>query len=121
MSTKERGEAITAWLSLMLFANVFVIAIYASLAFTGLDALLSIGHFPLWTTDVMMGVGAFNIACVCFLFFWKKWAFYAICGAAAFTLAFNLSIGVGPVAFSGLGMTAITYVVLRTQWNQFDD
>ena len=44
-----------------------------------------------------------------------------MCGSAAVALAVNLYVGVGPFAVWGVGGVVITYLVLHTKWNLFDD
>jgi hypothetical protein len=74
-----------------------------------------------WIIYFFAVFSAFNFICVCFLFLWKKWAFFGLCGSAAVTLAANLYIGVGPMAIYGVLEVVITYLVLQTKWNPLED
>ena len=115
---KKRETIVTVWLLLMLTGNIAVILLYMFLAdIPALSFLLS--KYPMWIVYVFSGFATVNIASVCFLFRWKKWAFYVLCGSAVATLSVNLYIGVGVQAFFGLGEVIITYLVLNQQWSQF--
>ena len=121
-SPRKRDTLLTVWLTLLLVANIAVTLLYVFLAIIP----AGFGPFPpgvlaTWTIYLFVAIGAFNTACVCFLFLWKKWAFFALCGSAAVTFAVNLYVGVGVLAVWGLAGVVITYLVLRQQWNLFDD
>ena len=74
-----------------------------------------------WTVYLFAALGALNVVCVCFLFLWKKWAFFGFCGSAAVALAVNLYVGVGAFAFVGVAGVVITYLILRPKWSLLDD
>jgi len=117
---KKRDTTVKVWLLLMVVVNVAVILLYAFLAASPVLSSFFLSKYPFWLVYMFSAFAAVNVACVGFLFLWKKWAFYVLCGSAAATLAINLYIGVGVQAFLGLGEVAITYLVIHQQWNLFD-
>lgn len=122
MSTpKERGTLIAVWLLLLLVVNLFVLLFYLALAIYPSTFSLLTAIMPLWTLYLFAALAAFNVVCVCFLFLWKKWAFFGLCGSTAAALAANLYIGAGPYAVSGVFGVVITYLVIHDKWNLFDD
>ncbi len=118
---KKRDTVLTAWLLLMLVVNIAVILLYVFLATSPALSNFFLSKYPFWLVYLFSAFGAVNVASVCFLFLWKKWAFYVLCGSAAATLAVNLYIGVGIPAIGGMAEVVITYLVLHQQWNLFDD
>ena len=68
-------------------------------------------------TYVFISLGVLNLVCVSFLFLWKKWAFFALCGSAGTALVINLLVGVGAFAFVGLGGVVIFYLRTRSKWS----
>jgi signal transduction histidine kinase len=117
---RKRETYVTAWLLLMIVVNVLVVSFYVFLLASPSLSDFFGSMFPLWSAYVFSGFASLNIASVCFLLLWKKWAFYLLCGSAAGILAVNLFLGVGPQAFLGLGELAVTYLVIHKQWSQFD-
>jgi hypothetical protein len=120
-SHKERGSLIAVWLILMLLSNLATFLLYLALAIFPNAFILLLANIATWTVYSFAALSALNIVCVCFLFFWKKWGFFVMCGSAAVTLAINLYVGVGPFAVWGVAGVVITYLVLHTKWNLFDD
>jgi len=120
-SPRKRDTVLTVWLTLLLVANIAVTLLYVFLAISSAWRSLLLLGFPTWIVYVFASLGALNTACVCFLFLWKKWAFFAFCGSAVAALAVNLYVGVGVPSVAGLAGVVITYLVLRQQWNLFDD
>ena len=120
-SHKERGSLIMVWLILMLLANLVTFLLYLALAISPAMRTLLLPSIAAWTIYLFAALGVLNVVCVCFLFLWKKWAFYGMCGSAAVALAVNLYVGVGPFAVWGVGGVVITYLVLHTKWDLFDD
>ena len=121
MSVKERGALLTVWLILMLVANIFTLLMYFFLSLSSFGRLMFLPSIEMWTIYVFCFLGAFNIVCVCFLFLWKKWAFFGLCGSATIALVMNLYVGVGFFAFVGLAGIVISYLVLRPKWNLLDN
>lgn len=120
MPVKERGVLLTVWLALMLAANMVTLMLYLALAVSPFGYLL-LPSVPAWAVYIFTSLGALNLVCVCFLFLWKKWAFFALCVSAAIALAVNLYVGVGAFAFLGLAGAVISYILLRPKWALFDD
>jgi hypothetical protein len=121
MSGKDRGALLTAWLILMLVANVFTMLMYFFLSLSSFGRLMFLPRIEMWTIYIFCFLGAFNLVCVCFLFLWKKWTFFGLCGSAAIALVVNLYVGVGFFAFVGLAGVVISYLVLRPKWNLLDN
>lgn len=119
MPVKERGVLLTVWLALMLAANIITVILYAVSTFTPIGRLF-ISSIASWAVYVFMLLAAWNLVCVCFLFLWKKWAFFGICANAAVGLAVNLLVGVGAFAFVGLSGVVFLYLVLRPKWSLFE-
>jgi len=121
-SPKERGTLLTVWLVFLLVVYIFALLLDLALVFSSLGhELLFLFGGAVWTVYLFSALGALNIVCVCFLFFWKKWAFFLLCASVAAVLSVNLYIGAGPISVSGLGEVVITYLVLRTKWDLFDN
>ncbi len=120
MPTKERGTLLTVWLILLLAANAGTVLLYLLLMISPAGRLFLEG-VPVWAVYVFIFGGVFNLICTFSLFLWKKWALFGLCASAGIALAVNLYIGVGAVAFLGLGAAVMTYLVLRPKWALFDD
>ena len=120
-SPRKRDTVLTVWLTLLLVANIAGTLLYVFLALfpAGFSPFLPV--LATWIIYLFTAFGALNVACVCFLFLWKKWAFFALCGSAAAAFAVNLYIGVGVPSVAGVAGVVITYLVLHQQWNLFDD
>jgi len=120
-SPRKRDTILTVWLILLLVANIAATLFYVLLAISPAQFALFLPRLATWTIYMFTAFGALNVTCVCFLFLWKKWAFFTLCGSAAVTFAVNLSVGSGVFAVYGLFGPVITYLVLLQQWSQFDD
>jgi len=120
-SSKERGDLLTVWLILMLLANTATVLLYLALALSPVNLSFFLPNIAAWTVYLFIAFGLWNIACVCFLFLWKKWAFLRLCGSAAVVLAVNLYVGVGALAFVGLLGAVFTFLVLRPKWSLLDN
>lgn len=118
MPTKQRGPLLTVWLALMLAANVFTVYLYALTATSPLAHSIFLPSVAHWAIYSFIILGALNLVCVSFLFLWKKWAFFTLCGSAGAAFAINLYVGVGPYAFVGLAGIAVFIVIIRTKWSQ---
>jgi len=111
---KKRGALLTIWLILMLLAN----------AGTALGYLLEGGFItavlptiPSWAIYVLGVVTLLNVVFTIFLFMWKKWAFFALCGTAGLAFVINLIIGMGFYSVFGLLGLIILYLILSPKWN----
>ena len=118
---KERGTLLTVWLILILITNIATFLLYLALALFPVALNPFLPSIATWTVYSFVALGALNVVFIGFLFFWKKLGFYGMCASAAVTLAVNLYVGVGPLAVWGVGGVVITYLVLRTKWNLFED
>jgi hypothetical protein len=118
---RERGELLTAWLVLILVANLGVVVLYLALSFSPVGRSLLLPRVALWIVYLFTALGAWNVGCTCFLFLWKKWAFFGLCASAAVVLALNLYLGVGVFAFTGLGAVIATYFILRPKWDLLEN
>ena len=118
-SSRDRGVVLTVWLVLILVANF--VGTVAYLPFAIMPSVLAevLPDFPLWAIYPLTAFGALNAACVCFLFLWKKWAFFVMCVSAAAILAVNLYINVNAFVFLGPVGLVCTYFVLRRKWALF--
>ncbi len=121
MSQKERGPLLTAWLIFMLVANIATVLLYLLVMITPVGRSLFLSLVPEWVLYVFVSFGALNVVCVCFLFFWKKWAFFGLCVSAGVAFAVNLYVGVGAFSFLGLGGVVILYLVFRSKWKMLDN
>jgi hypothetical protein len=121
MAARERGPLLTVWLVLMLFSNAVTILIYSVLNGSPVGRALLLPFVPAWMIPIFIFMGVLNLVCVCFLFLWKKWAFFALCSSAAIALIINLDIGVGAFSFVGLAGAVMTYLILRPKWNLLDN
>lgn len=121
MLLKERGAVLTAWLILILAANLFTVLMYLVLLLFPVGRVLFPPGINLWTIYVFCFLGAFNLVCVCFLFLWKKWAFFGLCISTAIALIVNLYVGVGVYAFAGLAGIVTLYLILRPKWRLLEN
>jgi hypothetical protein len=120
-SPRKRETVLTVWLTLLLAANIAGTLLYVFLAIYPAGFAPFFPELATWIIYLFTAIEAINVACVCFLFLWKKWAFFALCCTAVVTFGVNLYIGVGVPAIAGLAGVVITYLVLHQQWNLFDD
>jgi len=115
--TKKRSTWLTIWLSLMLITNTFSILIY----FTSSKAILATySNMPAWIWYVFGLVSLANLIFVIFLFRWKKWPFYALCGTALVAFIMNMAIGLGIFTLFGLLGPLILYFSMKPQWKLFE-
>ena len=121
MSARERGALLTAWLVLMVASNALAVLIYTVLYVSPVGRGFFLPNVPAWVILVFIFGGVLNLVCVCFLFLWKKWAFFVLCASAAIAFVINLYVGVGAFAFLGLAGAAGLYLVLRPKWNLLDN
>ena len=119
MSLKERGALLTVWLVLMLVADVMATLVYSVMAASPIGRNLFLPNIQLWVIYVFMFLGLLNTFCVCFLFLWKKWAFFLLCASAGIAFALNIFVGVGAFAFLGLAGVLALYLIIRRKWSMF--
>ncbi|MCX6707966.1 MAG: hypothetical protein NT001_07610, partial [Candidatus Woesearchaeota archaeon] len=109
---------LTVWLVIMLIANLFTALYYLILNSTIASVYPNV---PTWIFYVYGLLGLANLAFVIFLFMWKRWAFFALCGCAIIAFIMNLAIGLGIVAaMFGLGGPIILYLIMRSRWDLFE-
>jgi hypothetical protein len=114
---KKRGTWLTIWLVLMLIANFFT-----ALAYLLLNKMM-VSVYPnvaLWIWYVFGVLAVANLVFVIFLFMWKKWPFFALCGMASIALIMNLAIGQGIFTIFGLAGPIILYFSMKPRWNSFE-
>jgi hypothetical protein len=76
---------------------------------------------PIWAFYVLGILAILNITFTIFLFKWKRWAFFAICGMAGIVFIINLLIGVNIFSsIFGLSGPIILYLIMRSRWNLFE-
>jgi hypothetical protein len=121
MPAKERGPLLTGWLVLMLVANAATVFLYSVIANSTLARNMFLPNIQLWVIYVFISLGVLNLVCVSFLFLWKKWAFFVLCGSAGTAFGINVFVGVGAFAFVGLGGVVITYLIIRSKWSLFSN
>ena len=115
---KRRGALLTIWLVLMLIANFFL-----ALSYFIFNTTISsfYPNVPSWVFYIYGLLPLANFAFVIFLFMWKRWAFYSICGIAVIASIMNLAIGFGIVAIIfGLAGPIILYLIMRSKWDLFE-
>jgi hypothetical protein len=105
----------------MLVANIGTTLLYLALVLSPVGLRLLLPSIASWTIYLFTILGAWNTVCVCFLFLWKKWAFFGVCGSAAVALIVNLDLGVGAFALLGLAGIVVLYLVLRPKWSLLDN
>ena len=52
-------------------------------------------------------------------YYWKRWAFFGVCGFSIITLVLNIYLGVGIFSFIGLLGMVILYLSIRSEWFQY--
>jgi hypothetical protein len=118
VKVKRRGAWLTIWLIFMLVMNFFVALIY--LGFNELR-VSTYPNIPLWTWYLYGLLTLANFVCVIFLFMWKKWPFFVLCGIALAAFVINLAIGSNVLmSLLGLGGPIILYLSMKSRWNLFE-
>jgi magnesium-transporting ATPase (P-type) len=115
MTNKERGAALTIWLSLIAFFNLVVVLAYWT-SINGTGSLSIYTNWSIWAVHVVGILVHFNIACVVFLFRWKKWAFFAFAGSVGIAFTLNYMV-TGEMYLLGIASPAILYLLLRAKWH----
>lgn len=117
---KSRHGCLTAWLIIMLIANLIVLLNYLGNRIY-MDTVY--GTVSDWAVPTMMILTVFNLVCVVGLFYWKKLAFWGVCISALAAFCVNLTLGPA-AAIPGLAGPLILFGVLkigqRNGWEQLD-
>ena len=100
---KKRHGCLTAFLILMIIANVLTTIMYL-LGSSYIKQTLP--NAPGWIFPALAVLGIFNLVCVIALFKWKKWGFWGFCASAVVALLVNISIGLG-IAQSLFGLIGV--------------
>ena len=117
-SNKNRGTLLTIWLVLILISNFVTSIMYFFLRDSAINLLpnLSLGMIYFYGL-----ISLLNFVMVIFLFKWKKWAFFVLCGSALVTFVLNLIAGASVFsAISGLLGILILYLIMQPRWNFFE-
>lgn len=111
---KNRGALLTVWLILMLIGNIAT-----TLAYLVAGAIISIFvTLPVWVVYTLGFISILNIVSITYVFRWKKWAFFTLCGLAAIIFFINILLGVGTfLSILGLGGPLILYLLLKPKWD----
>lgn len=121
MKNKKRGVRLTFWLVAMLIGNIITVVFYSSALYVlsvtdSLPVLLV--TMPIWGIYVMGALILLNTGFVLFVFQWRRWAFFALCGSAGVTFIINLLLGLNIIgALLGLLGPVILYLFLRPKWH----
>jgi len=111
MAEKKRGVLLTIWLAFILIVNAIMGVVYL-LAGPAVDPTLP--PLMLYFGGVMMLLNALFAA---YLFMWKKWAFFALCGIAGTAFIINIIyMGIATALLGVLGII-ILYLILIPKWN----
>jgi len=115
---KKRGALLTIWLVIMLIANFFTALSYLLLNSTIASAYPNVASWIFYLYGIL---SLANFAFAIFLFMWKRWAFYALCGSAIIAIIMNLYIGLGIFAIIfGLAGPVILYSIMKSKWDSFE-
>ena len=116
---KKRGVWLTIWLTFMLIGNLFIALIYLLLSKTVVAPAYP--NVALWVWYMYGLLTLENFVFVIFLFMWKKWPFFALCGMAMVAFILNLVIGLG-ILDSILGFLGplILYLSMKSRWDLFE-
>ena len=116
---RKRGIWLTIWLILLLLGNIN----------TSIGVLLNVravsqvkpelfSGILMWKTYAIIFIAFLNIISLIFLFLWKRWAFFTLCGG--YFLIFVIMIFILPIfGLNGIGMIfalGILYLLLRPKW-----
>ncbi len=131
MDGKERGALLTAWLIWVIVTNLFFGVYY--LLFNNVimgDYVYKSGlsNAPSGFFYAFGVIGLANVIFAAFLFKWKKWAFFALCGTAGVVFIMNMAIALNYLSgiqstsaiagsFLGLLGPVILYLLLRSKWS----
>lgn len=111
MDKPKRHGCLTAFLIVMIVANVLTALIYL---FASDTVRQTYPDAPAWIFVLLAVMGLLNVAFAVALFQWKRWGFYGFVATAAVAFVVNLYIGLGiGQALFGLAGVAILYAVLQ--------
>lgn len=129
-TAKKRGAFLTGWLIFMLVANAWGILVNFAVIYllksgilmnTVKELAMAYLQIPIWVFYVSCAGGIVNIILLIFLFMWKKWAFFVLCGLTGVYFIINLAIGTGIIlSIFGLSGVVILYVAMRPKWKLFN-
>jgi hypothetical protein len=119
-ATKQRHGCLTAYLTLLLVANMATAIIYLSSLSTDAPQRLPKSMILILGISTVLNM-VFAVA----LFKWKKWGFYGFIGTTIIAGIVNLSLGIGPLSLLGFSGIPILYGILRignerAGWHQLD-
>lgn len=118
---KKKEALLNAWLVLMLMANIATTLLYGVFATSQFGRSLFLPHIELSIIYVLIILSSVNVVCVCFLFLWKRWAFYFLGASAGAAFIINLYVGAGVFAFIGLAGVLTFYLIIRSKWKFFSN
>jgi hypothetical protein len=104
------------WIGLMTISSLFSILLYL---LNG-DQIAGIAHIPNTMISIYILIGFGMIFLLIFLYHWKRWAFFGLCGLSFFTMILNIYLGTGGIAIFGLLGVAILYLSIKSEWKQYD-
>jgi len=118
IESKKRGALLTIWLTIMLITNTGATLTYLP---WNSSKIAIFPNVPSWIWYIYGIMGLANVVFTIFLFMWKKWAFFALCGIAPLWLILNLTVGSGIiVSIIGLAGLGILYLIIRSKWSLFE-
>lgn len=121
---KKRHGCLTAWLIMMILANLLT-AVGSALVAAGAVQEMK-PNFPAWILWFVAFMALLNIVFVIALFGWKKWGFFGFAGSSIIAFGLNLYLGVAiGQAVAGLFGIVLLYLVMqiggdRKGWTQLE-
>lgn len=110
-----------------LILTIFMVFIFLTDLISSKSFLLENNLQELNKTELIFGIlSIVDLILIVFLFYWKKWAFWALVGTSLITLTINLNIGIGAISFIGLLGIIIIYLLLQLKkdgikgWNNLE-
>ncbi len=136
---RKRNRLLSVWLGFMIISySLIIVLIFLAKLVSPLLNLLTV-LATLGTSSFDFGAYAiilqysiiasvFGILCVVFLFRWQKWPFWFICFMAAAGLIFSLIfspnhswLSISAVIISSILSTLLLYLILKPQWQYFEN
>ena len=119
MAKKKRKGFLQVWLILMIIFN----SISALSYFLGGKEMVTL--LPSLSLTLVYAFGflaILNIVFVVYLFRWKKWPLYAVCGNAVIIFILNVFFAGMDIGSSLVGLLSpiILYLAMRPQWDSFE-
>ena len=123
MSTgKIRGGWLETWMYILLIANIgallWQIGSYL-LFFTtanGVQVVTLVYALPFFANIVL---NSWNIACLGFLFKWRKWGFFGLFGSTLAAVTINFFLGASSFALLGFFSVGLLAVLIHSKWSLF--